>query len=82
MIGAIAARKKHALAANFGPQFLREGDAVVFLGDVADGEARGPRCFRGGWADGGDLRGPDGIAQGKLEMLGALLRGRAQRSGW
>ena len=73
VIGTIAARKKHTLAANFGLQFLREGDAVVFLGDVGDSEARGPRCFRGGGTDGGDLCGPDGIVQRNLKLLGALL---------
>ena len=34
VIGTIAARKKHTLAANFGLQFLRERYAIVFLGDV------------------------------------------------
>jgi len=75
VIGTVAAWEEHALATNFGLQFLREGDAVVFLGDIGDSEARGPRCFRGSWADSGDLRGRNGIAQGNLEVLGALLEG-------
>src|SRR5208337_1659853 len=75
VISTVAARKEHALAANFGSQFLRESNAIVFLGGVGDGEARSPRCFRGGWADGGDLGARDSIAQGDLEALGALLKG-------
>src|SRR5208282_291842 len=51
VIGAIAARKEHALAANFRLQFLREGNAMLFFCDVGNREASGTRRFRGGWAD-------------------------------